>query len=528
MRKHLVLLLLALSSMLTAGELKMMVFSDPHVLHQSLIGEKDFSGAAYLVEYSQSLFDEALRLVVDSMPDVLLIPGDLTYNGDSVSHRYVATALSQLSAMGIQVVVIPGNHDINEPGAYSSSYSGVVTGPVTVSQFRELYAACGYAAAEEIFTDSLSYMIYLDDRTALVCMNSSMDNTAAHQSAGGITEEVLAWAEQAAAKAIDSGRYPIGVTHHQLVQHFLNQQMMDADHIANSNEEVLSEPALSDVECRLAGAGITSVFTGHMHIESVKSYQTGTYSAGQGRVLYDISTNALCGYGAAIRTIVLQDGEFAQLSARGLGDIEGLTVEERQEKALARNTNMTNMLFNKVTSMVADKIGSSSLSETFKTLMATYMKQDYTQLFCYLTAGDEYSDPDAAKAHAQRCMSDYSSLCSALKIAARLIPGIDTNALNSYLSMGDALLSGTVYSIMYNMVSENRYDPSIRNLIHDSDPVIPTQYEVPHISTALENTYSYPSHEGVYTIDGRFLGTKERLTDLPQGVYVVDGRKCIK
>lgn len=489
MKKHLtpfILLLCALTAQ--AAELKMMVLSDPHVLHQSLVGTKDYSSQAYLTEYSQLLFDHALRMVKDSMPDVLLIPGDLTYNGDSVSHRYVANELTALTKMGIRVVVIPGNHDIDEPGAKTSSATAVVTGPVSQEQFRALYDACGYKDAVEIAEDGLSYMIYLDDRTALICMNSAMDNTAQHQSSGGITEATLDWAEGAIAKALAAGRYPFGVTHHQMVQHFDNQQLMDVDHIANINDEVLSTPSLANLQRRLVDAGLTTIFTGHMHIMSTKFFKTKKVnSANTGRTIYDVSTNALCGYAGAMRMARFSEGELT-LSYVPLGDVEGLSYADRLSKAEARNTNMVNSILNKVSSRASQQVGATAAA-LIKATMEGYVKADYTKLFCYLAEGDEYRDPERATTHAEKCISDYSNLTSNILSLATLMR-YDVTSIQTLMNEGRDMLYPTIYSIMYNALGADALgiDEADRNQPDDWNIVIPAQYKLQPTANQIEST----------------------------------------
>lgn len=521
-------------STILADEFTMMVFSDPHVLHQSLIPTADasttFGSGLMLTEYSQELFDAAVNLVRDQKPEVLLIPGDMIYNGDSVSHRYVATQLNTLVANGIRVFVIPGNHDINEPGA--KSYTSVSTGPVTLRQYRELYAKCGYEGAEAICPDSISYMTYLGDSTALIAINSAVDNRPTHQSAGGIDEMTLQWVEQMAAKAIEDGRYPIAMTHHQLLKHFDHQNMIDDDHIANSNENVLNTPSLNELQTRLADAGIIAIFTGHMHIHSIKDVTTQN-----GRVLYDISTNCLSGYGAAIRTIRMQNGGFAELQSSELPGTTSITYEARQTMALSRLQNMANKAFNSITAICVEMLGNTTgpiVAELLKPLIQQYLLTDYTQLFANLSAGDEYNNPDAAFAFREKCLDDFDNMTSALMIALQVasLRYPELNAVKEQLegAINDAkgLLMEMVSSIMYNCTDWN-YD-AVKNRIADSNPTIIKPYYIENPGTAIEQVNMLPNYDKqiVYTIDGRQVGTRQNLNNLPQGVYIVNGVKIIR
>ena len=66
--------------------------------------------------------DGVLRNAVESGENYVLIPGDLTKDGELASHEALAKKLEAFEEeTGIQVLVIPGNHDIN---GVAASYAG--------------------------------------------------------------------------------------------------------------------------------------------------------------------------------------------------------------------------------------------------------------------------------------------------------------------------------------------------------------------------------------------------------------------
>lgn len=479
---------------------RMMVFSDPHVLHKSLLPSnpsETFKSSLMLTEYSQDLFEEALRIVGVEQPDVLLIPGDLALNGDSISLRYVAEQLNQLTQeKGVRVFIIPGNHDINEPTA--KSYSAIESKGISLERFLEFYHNCGYSEAVEIAPDKISYRANLSDSLALIAINSAMDNSAGHMSAGGITEETLAWVEAQAKAAMAEGRYPIAMTHHQMLSHFDQQTMIDVDHIANMNDAVLATPSLNEVQTRLLDAGITTIFTGHMHIQSIKDVRPSLEDKygnliPHSRALYDISTNCLSGYGAAIRTIIMEDGGFASLSSMELGDIEGLIAADRQALAKARLQNMANSAFNKVTDLCKKELGDAggTVAPILKDSMQKYMLEDYTQLFANLSQGEEYSDPEAAQAFAKKCEDDFKNVDSAISgnfivrmlfVASPELKAKYTSAVTS----GSEMLAQMVRSITYNCTDWS-YDSSLYNRISDFAPTIAKQYILEKVPSGVDN-----------------------------------------
>lgn len=500
MKKVLSLLFVACALSAQATDyVEMMVFSDPHVLHKSLLPSnpsETFKSSLMLTEYSQDLFEEALRVVGEEQPNVLLIPGDLALNGDSISLRYVAEQLNQLTQeKGVRVFIIPGNHDINEPTA--KSYSAIESKGISLERFREFYHNCGYKEAVAIAPDQISYRANLSDSLALIAINSVMDNSAGHMSAGGITGETLAWVEEQAKAAMAEGRYPIAMTHHQMLSHFDQQTMIDVDHISNMNDAVLATPSLNEVQTRLLDAGITTIFTGHMHIQSIKDVRPSLEDKygnlkPHSRALYDISTNCLSGYGAAIRTIIMEDGGFASLSSMELGDIEGLIAADRQALAKARLQNMANSAFNKVSDLCKAELGSMAggmVAPILQNLMTTYMLEDYTQLFANLSQGEEYSDPEAAKAFATKCEDDFKAITENPSILAvfdsPFTAGLKPKYENAVTS-GTQMLEQMVRSITYNCTDWG-YDSSLYNRISDFAPTIAKQYILEKVPSGVDN-----------------------------------------
>ena len=97
---------------------KIVVLSDPHVMAPELLVSKGYAWIKYLngqrkmEDYSQALFDEMVARIKDEIkPDLVLITGDLTKDGERLSHAYVKGKLDELRASGIRTLVIPGNHD---------------------------------------------------------------------------------------------------------------------------------------------------------------------------------------------------------------------------------------------------------------------------------------------------------------------------------------------------------------------------------------------------------------------------------
>jgi len=103
------------------GPPKIIIASDLHVLAKGLTDggavftKKMDDGKTTL--YSGEIVEAFLDEVLVERPDALVLSGDLTFEGERLSHLELAGMLKKVQDAGIQVLAIPGNHDINNPRA---------------------------------------------------------------------------------------------------------------------------------------------------------------------------------------------------------------------------------------------------------------------------------------------------------------------------------------------------------------------------------------------------------------------------
>jgi 3',5'-cyclic AMP phosphodiesterase CpdA len=148
--------------------MKIAVMSDIHFLDQTLLKNNASEGAAFqtylnydqkLIEFSEPILKEAISEILAAKPDILLIPGDLTKDGEKVCHLAMAKFLKEISDQGIKVFVVPGNHDINNPEAVA--YDGNNSSPtpsISANDFANIYSGFGYMNAISRDNNSLSYI----------------------------------------------------------------------------------------------------------------------------------------------------------------------------------------------------------------------------------------------------------------------------------------------------------------------------------------------------------------------------------
>ena len=106
------------------GPWKMIVLSDVHLMAPQLLVkdgkayEDYLEGDRKLLTESEEILDSVSERVLRAKPEVVLIAGDLTKDGERVSHDLLAKRyLAVWKKAGIRVFVIPGNHDVNNPHA---------------------------------------------------------------------------------------------------------------------------------------------------------------------------------------------------------------------------------------------------------------------------------------------------------------------------------------------------------------------------------------------------------------------------
>ena len=311
------------------GTLKIAVMSDDHYLSPSMI--RDTADYTTALNSDRKMFAESdaiLRTMLDAVrqdkPDVLLISGDLTKDGEQECHKALAKALQQLQrdVPGLKVYVINGNHDIRNADALNFNTADGKAVPATRTDpedFKRIYdfiysdptVIATYTPPAGKEAGGLSYVARPADGYTLVVIDTgrySADNTSTgkneHETSGAISADLEQWviAQIKAAKA--RGDVVLGMQHHGLIAHFDVQPTILPMYLVNNYDRLAQE---------YADAGMSVMFTGHSHAVDIASATTAA-----GNTIYDIETGSGLTYPSPLRFVELRRSADATVVSTGV------------------------------------------------------------------------------------------------------------------------------------------------------------------------------------------------------------------
>ena len=202
---------------------RIVLMTDIHYLADSLTDKgEEFQymvehGDGKLTNYVWEITDAAFEQAEMLKPDVIILSGDLTLNGEKESHKELAKKLEQVEKAGVQVVVIPGNHDINNKSA--ASFDGRSRQPaqiITADEFAKIYNDFGYGEALDRDSASLSYTYDLGPDMRLLMLDSCQYSPV-NKIGGMIKTETYDWIDDQLEKAWEDGVILLPVAHHNLL-----------------------------------------------------------------------------------------------------------------------------------------------------------------------------------------------------------------------------------------------------------------------------------------------------------------------
>ena len=322
---------------------RIFLISDIHVLAPELMEDPTsstiinaMSNDRKLIEKSYDIFCSYIETIKEMKPDMVLIPGDLTKDGELYSHQAVAAKLNELLDAGIPTYVLPGNHDLENAGARYYTLNGLkVTPNIMPDDFPTIYASFGYGPGSDRDPASLSYSCEPIEGIRLICIDDCRTPSRGETERdageyGRITQPTIDWILEQADKAKAEGKVPIAAVHHQMLQHYVGQDSLMSSAATEQGETIAR---------MMADHGIRVVLTGHMHIPNI-THISGAETDG---MITEISSASTISYPSQYRVLWINDEQtdmtvytFDMPNATGIPDLQQ-AVHDKIDGALDKS-----------------------------------------------------------------------------------------------------------------------------------------------------------------------------------------------
>lgn len=270
------------------GGVTIMVAADLHYLARDLTDlQNSFQsmsdhGDGKVMEYIWEITDAFVAKAIEENPDLVILAGDLTLEGEKKSHIALTGKLKKIEQAGISVIVIPGNHDINNPRASQFYQDSVETAEsISPEEFEDIYQDFGYMEAVSRDPYSLSYVYQINDYTRAMMLDTCQYEPG-NKVGGMIKDDTYDWIEEQMEEAWKLGMNVIPVGHHNLLD---QSEVYLKDCTIEHSEQLIDQLESWDVPLFLSG---------HLHVQHFMRSQ-------EDFGIYEIVTSSLstppCQYG---------------------------------------------------------------------------------------------------------------------------------------------------------------------------------------------------------------------------------------
>lgn len=247
---------------------RLMLVSDLHYMSGSTHDEgkafwnlvKSDDGKAH--QYSEQLLEALAARALEEKPSALVLSGDITLNGEKENHLELAKKLKEIQDGGVPVVVIPGNHDIQNHNAavYFGDKKEAAEYLESGEEFYEIYHSFGYDQSPNRDPASLSYVYPVDPWHWLLMLDTCQYEDGNHVN-GRLKPETLQWLEVHLQVAKENGIQVLPVGHHNL----LWESRLYTDDCTMENYQ--------EITALLEKYQVPLYVSGHLHVQRVKKHQ---------------------------------------------------------------------------------------------------------------------------------------------------------------------------------------------------------------------------------------------------------------
>lgn len=258
--------------------LKIVVANDLHYAHQSMIfnhertRELTFKADGKQINYIGEITDAFIEDMKQLKPDVIILNGDLVFNGERDNHQYLSKKLKALDSL---VLVNTGNHDINSPSAIKMlPQRSHKVASVSDEEYQRIYRDFGFKQANSQDINSLSYKVEVSESLHIIMLDSRCDNSCENIHSGQIKAETLDWLDQQLEASKEMGAEVLLASHHNVLVHY---PRLNEGFTINNHQQLID--LLNEYDVKLA-------LSGHIHVQHIA----------QDDGLTDIATGSLAVY----------------------------------------------------------------------------------------------------------------------------------------------------------------------------------------------------------------------------------------
>lgn len=247
------------------------IISDLHIALPETI--EDNPHRFHLVEVSIPALEAALTHLISLDLDFLLLPGDLTQDGEIINHQWLANRLAKLP---FPTYVIPGNHDVPDLNATETT--------IAFKDFPSYYQDFGYQNRQQLY-----YSQEILPGVQLIALNSNNFDAEGKQ-IGYLDETQLYWLKETLETLED--KLVLVTIHHNVIEHFPKQKY----HPFGQRYMLDNADTLLKI---LQKHHIKLIFTGHLHVQDIA----------RAHDIYEICTGSLVSYPHPYRVVEIDNQE---------------------------------------------------------------------------------------------------------------------------------------------------------------------------------------------------------------------------
>lgn len=232
------------------------------------------------------IIDSAFNQIAESDTEAVFILGDVTNDGEMVSHIEFREKLYNLRKSK-PVYMITATHDWccdENPRRFEGDKTFNDVEVMKSADLPGFYKDFGPDASIDKFITKIGticFTVQLENNVRVLCLNDDKNEN----DHAGYTPDCWQWIEKQIKKAKEDNCILIGIQHHLLMPH-VSSLITGGSVCVENRKEVCS---------RFADLGLKYMFVGHSHIQA-----TDKFTSKKGNTITEVNVGSLCGYPAPI------------------------------------------------------------------------------------------------------------------------------------------------------------------------------------------------------------------------------------